>query len=95
MFSLQEASILLDTLFANAPIGMAIWDENLRFVRLNSVLAEINGLPECDHIGKTVSELLPDADHNMIQAQRRVIETGESVPPQEVSGITRAKLSYI
>jgi PAS domain S-box-containing protein len=90
MFSLQESSILLDAIFTNAPIGIAVWDENLRFVRLNSVLAEINGLPERDHIGKTVAELLPDVDRSVIQAQRRVVETGEPIPPQEVSGTTPA-----
>ncbi|OUL35507.1 PAS domain S-box protein [Nostoc sp. 106C] len=94
---LLETNTLLDTLFNNAPIGIGIWDENLRYVRLNNALAEINGLPQEAHIGKTVAELLPEVDAEVMAAFRHVVETGESIVAQEASGETPAapgKLRY-
>lgn len=86
---LLEANVLLDTLFNNAPIGIGLWDEKVRYVRLNNALAEINGLSQEMHIGKTVAELLPGIAAEVTQAFRHVLETGESIL-QETSGETPA-----
>ncbi|MFS0516552.1 PAS domain S-box protein [Nostoc sp. UIC 10607] len=86
---LVEANVLLDTLFNNAPIGIGLWDEKLRYVRLNDALAEINGFPQEVHIGKTVAQLLPGVDSAVMEAFQYVIETGESIA-QEASGETPA-----
>ncbi|OUL19762.1 hypothetical protein BV378_31585 [Nostoc sp. RF31YmG] len=94
---LLETNTLLDTLFNNAPIGIGIWDEKLRYVRLNDALAEINGLPQEAHIGKTVAEVLPEIGAEVMAAFRHVVETGESIVAQEASGETPAapgKLRY-
>ncbi|OUL29889.1 hypothetical protein BV372_22625 [Nostoc sp. T09] len=87
---LLETNTLLDTLFNNAPLGIGIWDEKLRYVRLNEALAEINGLPQEVHIGMTVAELLPEVDAEVMTAFRHVVETGESIVAQEASGETPA-----
>ncbi|MBD2532188.1 PAS domain S-box protein [Nostoc flagelliforme FACHB-838] len=86
---LVEANVLLDTLFNNAPIGIGLWDEKLRYVRLNDALAEINGFPREAHIGKTVAQVLPGVDSAVMEAFHHVIETGESIA-QEASGETPA-----
>ncbi len=86
---LVEANVLLDTLFNNAPIGIGLWDEKLRYVRLNDALAEINGLPQEVHIGKTVAQVLPGVDSAVMEAFHHVMETGESIA-QEASGETPA-----
>nr|MDZ8039380.1 PAS domain S-box protein [Nostoc sp. CreGUA01] len=86
---LVEANVLLDTLFNNAPIGIGVWDEKLRFVRLNQALAEINGLSQDMHIGKTIAELLPGVAAEVTEAFRYVVETGESIS-QETIGETPA-----
>ncbi|MBH8571645.1 PAS domain S-box protein [Nostocaceae cyanobacterium CENA369] len=87
---LVASNTLLDTLVNNAPIGIGIWDEKLRYVRLNDALAEINGLPQAAHIGKTVAEVLPGIGAEVIAAFRRVAETGQSAIAQEASGETPA-----
>ncbi|MDX2215092.1 MAG: ATP-binding protein [Oculatellaceae cyanobacterium bins.114] len=87
---LQEANALLDTLFNNAPIGIGVWDEQLRYMRLNQALADINGLPQDVHIGKTVAELLPEVSPSVSESFRYVIETGESLLTQEAMGETPA-----
>ncbi|MEH1841289.1 MAG: PAS domain S-box protein [Nostoc sp.] len=86
---LVKANVLLDTLFNNAPIGIGLWDEKLRYVRLNDALAEINGFPQEVHIGKTVAQLLPGLDSMVMEAFHHVLETGESIA-QEASGETPA-----
>ena len=42
------------------PIGLCFIDTELRFVRLNDRLAEINRVPAAAHIGKTLREILPE-----------------------------------
>ncbi|BAZ53770.1 multi-sensor hybrid multi-kinase [Nostoc sp. NIES-4103] len=87
---LLEANALLDIVFNNAPTGIAIWDEQLKFVRLNNALAEINGLPQTAHIGKTIAELLPKVSAEVMAALDHVVDTGESILAHEVSGETPA-----
>jgi PAS domain S-box-containing protein len=87
----QEARALLDTLFENAPVGLGVWDRDLRFLRVNRALAEMNGIPAAQHIGKTIADLLPDMDPAEMEACRRVVERGESILSKEVNGITPAK----
>ena len=86
---LEGANALLDALFDQAPIGLGFWDRELRFVRLNSALAQINGIPRDAHIGKTVEEVLPEMDPAVMEAFRKVLLTGETVSHQ-VSGMTPA-----
>ncbi len=88
---LQRTSAILDTVFENAPVGLGVWDRELRFVRVNQALAEINGLPVDEHLGKTIEELLPDLEPRIAALFRRVFETGEAFLNQEVSGVTPAQ----
>ncbi len=86
----DEALALLDTLFASAPVGLGFWDRELRYVRINEALAAINGLPSEAHLGRTLSEVLPGLDEQVVQDYRRVLETGEPIVDQEASGETPA-----
>jgi serine phosphatase RsbU (regulator of sigma subunit) len=67
---------LLDTLFEDAPFGLAYFDTDLRYVRINDVLARKKGLSPAAHVGRTPEELLPDAVQAM-DALRQVLATGE------------------
>ena len=42
--------------FERAPVGLGIWDRELRYRALNARLAEINGIPQAEHLGHTPSE---------------------------------------
>ena len=50
----------LNSLLDNAPVGFGFFDQELRFLRLNPALAEINGLPIEAHLGRPLTEVLPD-----------------------------------
>lgn len=86
---LDEANALLNTVVDQAPIGIALFDRQLRFIRLNDALAEIDGLRAEAHLGRTVGELLPRLDGGMQEALRRVLLTGEP-QSREVGGETPA-----
>ena len=87
----EDAKALLDTLFESAPIGLAYFDRDLRYVRVNDAMAEINGIPAADHIGRTVEDLVPDVAPEVVLQLRRVIETGEAISHLEVQGETPAR----
>jgi PAS domain S-box-containing protein len=47
-------------IYDSAPIGLAVVDTEGRYVRVNRKLAEINGVPVEDHIGRTIAEIIPN-----------------------------------
>ncbi|USI74764.1 sensor histidine kinase [Sphingomonas morindae] len=82
----------LDALFSAAPLGLAIWDRDLRFVRVNASLAEMNGLSPEAHIGRTPKELLPGIEglDALMARWREILATGEAWHDVEVFGQTPA-----
>lgn len=50
----------LEAIYRNAPVGLCVIDRNMRWVRVNERIAEMNGFPVADHIGRTLNELLPE-----------------------------------
>ena len=66
----QSTAALLDLVFEHAPVGLALLDPHVRYVRVNDRLAEINGVPAADHPGRTVGELLPDLPADVAGGRR-------------------------
>ncbi len=83
-----EALRLLDTLLTHAPVGFVFLDRDLRFVRINERLAEINGLTIAAHLGKTVAEILPTLAATLLAVTARILATGQPVLDHEFSGET-------
>ncbi len=70
----------LDGFFQQSPVGLAVYDSDLRFVRLNSALAAMNGLSAEEHLGRRLTEVLPCINAGEIEdVMRRVLATGEPV----------------
>ena len=85
----EEARTLLDTLVAEAPDGVAIFDRDLRYVRVNDALAAINGVPVEDHPGRTLADIVPGVPREgHTEPLTRVLSTGEPIADLEVSGRT-------
>jgi PAS domain S-box-containing protein len=84
---LNDTLSLLDSMLANAPIGLAFVDRNCRFVRVNQVFADLTGVTVSRHLGRTLTELLPGpvAD-GMNGAVQRVFSTEGPVRNLELSG---------
>jgi PAS domain S-box-containing protein len=75
----QRTTALLDALYGAAPVGLGFWNRDLRFVRVNERLAEINGRPAADHVGRTFAEVVPQLAPLLEPMVRRVLERGEPV----------------
>ncbi|MCU0491824.1 MAG: PAS domain S-box protein [Chloroflexaceae bacterium] len=79
---------LLDTILSSAPIGFAFFDPDLRYVRLNEALAEMNGLVAAEHVQRTIEEVIPDLASTLRPLFERVLATGEPLLSLELSGET-------
>ncbi|HEY7386372.1 MAG TPA: PAS domain-containing protein [Beijerinckiaceae bacterium] len=76
----------LKTLYRNAPIGLALLDRDLKFVRINEALARINGVPAEDHIGRYAFDIVPDLRPMAEPLLKRVLESGEPATDVEIEG---------
>jgi len=79
-----EAITLLQSIEAAAPVGFKLVDCDLRVVRINQILADIDGRSVGECIGLTVAELVPDLWPQLEDVYRRVLE-GETVSNVDVS----------
>ena len=81
----QRTTALLDALYGAAPVGLGFWDRELRYVRVNEKLAEINERPAADHVGRTFAEVVPQLAHVLEPMVRGVLERREPVIALEVT----------
>jgi len=93
---LFKAKILLQTLLTKAPIGMAYFDTDLRYLIINERLAKINGISIEGHIVKTIKEILPDFFETAREVADKILKTGMPVEgkefesqKQDLSGVKR------
>ncbi|WP_257461516.1 PAS domain S-box protein [Archangium lipolyticum] len=82
----EEALVLLDTLLNTAPVGLAFLDRDLRFVRVNQMTANVYGRPIEQMLGHDLDELAPSVSPVLTPIRRQVLETGQPVFGQEVTG---------
>jgi PAS domain S-box-containing protein len=81
----------LRLIYESVPAGLALMDRELRYIRINERLAEINGLPAADHIGRTVREVIPVLADEVEGLLRPVFETGQPIVELELKGETAAQ----
>ena len=81
--ALREA--ILNAFFNCVPVGMSILDRQLRFVQVNELLAEINGVPASDHIGKTLWDIVPQIAPVAEPFYQEILATGQPIINQEIS----------
>lgn len=86
----DELALIYDAV----PIGLCELDTELRYVRVNERLAQMNGLPVEAHLGKTLHEIVPDVAAEAEPLLRRVLETGEPIVGVEMRGRTAAEPAH-
>jgi hypothetical protein len=84
-----ESLSLIDALLAAAPVAVCFLDRELRYIRINQVLADMNGLSIEEHLGRKFGEVLPDIMAQFEPQLQRVLEAGEPLLNVEISGKTR------
>jgi PAS domain S-box-containing protein len=80
-----------EQLWRHAPIGMAVVDARMRFVRVNDRFAEMSGVPVEALVGHRVSEVLPRLVEPVEGTLLRVIERGEALRNIPIWGETDAQ----
>jgi PAS domain S-box-containing protein len=85
----------LETIYDSAPVGLCVFDPQLTYLRINKRLAEINGVPVEEHIGRTPWEVVPDLAAQREALLRQVLETGQPIRNEEISGETPAQPGMI
>jgi PAS domain S-box-containing protein len=76
----------LESLYGSAPVGLALLDPQLRFVRVNDEMARLNGRPAAAHIGVSIQALLPDFAPQMCAPLREVLATRQPRFDVELQG---------
>ncbi|PTL84911.1 ATP-binding protein [Vitiosangium sp. GDMCC 1.1324] len=84
--ALARLNLLMDT----APVGLGFWDKEMRYVRLNERLAEMNGVSVAAHLGRSVREVLPELADTIESFFREILRTGRALVDLEVKGETPA-----
>ncbi|WP_258534849.1 SpoIIE family protein phosphatase [Streptomyces sp. PT12] len=70
----------LNSLFNASPLGIAVFDAELRYSRANEALSLLHGAPVNELLGRTVLEVLPRPMAEEIhRLQRDVLDSGRSV----------------
>jgi PAS domain S-box-containing protein len=78
----------LNSLYESAPIGLAFFSRDYRYLRINNELAAINGVSAKAHVGRTIHEVLSDQAPTVEPVIDQVFATGLPVRDMEVSGET-------
>lgn len=81
----------IESIYASVPIGLSFMDTNLKFVRINEHLAQINNVPVSEHIGRTLREVLPSLSDKLEPLYQQVIESGLPIINRKVHGHTPAQ----
>ncbi|RKH42158.1 PAS domain S-box protein [Corallococcus interemptor] len=87
----EHSRLLLETLVASTPVGLAVVDLRQRFVQVNDALAAINGIPRAAHLGRKVQEIVPEMWPTLRPQYQRILDGG-GAQTLEVSGVTSKEL---
>ena len=64
----------LETILDSAHIGIGFVDSKLRYLQVNEALADINGIPVREHLGRPVHDVAPWLPKGVLTTLRRVLE---------------------
>src|SRR6266436_9391420 len=84
---MKGAEGILANVFDHSAIGLAIFDDRLRYRALNSGLAAMNGIPAEFHFGKSLREILGAVASSVEPAVKEVLTTGRPILNLEITGV--------
>ncbi|RYD76185.1 MAG: PAS domain S-box protein [Verrucomicrobiaceae bacterium] len=87
---IDETIAVLSLLENQAQVGFGIVDNNLRYIRVNDALAEINGVSRFEHLGRTVEEVLPRLWQRLRPVYETVLKMQQPVLNCRIEGETPA-----
>ncbi|MEZ4452969.1 MAG: PAS domain S-box protein [Nannocystaceae bacterium] len=87
----DRALAILKGLFQQVPIGLALFDRELRFLRINDRLAAINGVPAEASRGRRLDEIVPHLAARVGPILHSVFASGQAAQGLEIRGETAAE----
>jgi PAS domain S-box-containing protein len=90
----SESFALIDSLLEASPLGICFLDREMRYIRINQVLAELNGLPAEQHLGQDFRQLLPESAVKFGAIIQEVLDTGQPLLNVEMNGEPDGKPGY-
>jgi PAS domain S-box-containing protein len=69
----------LELIYRSVPLGFAVFDRELRYLRVNDAHARSHNLSPAEHIGRSVYEVIPKLAGEVAAELQQVFETGESI----------------
>lgn len=85
---LRASQQKLDAFFTASPAGLAIVDDQLRYIKINEALARINGSTVEKHLGRTAQQVVPELAPTIEPMFKKVLAEGDSYLNVEVNGET-------
>jgi PAS domain S-box-containing protein len=73
------------TIFEHSPIGFALWDRELKYVRINHALAKMNDFPEESYTSKLAREDINLISEESLSLMQKVIASGEALIGREIT----------
>jgi len=83
---LKREKFQLLQMIAAAPVGFALLDHNLRFVRINAALKVIDGHLTNEHIGQTLRAVIPEQASALEPLCREVLRNQVPILNVQISG---------
>lgn len=83
---IEQRDAQLNAFFSNAPVGLAIIDNDLCFQRINEPFSKLNGLSPEENQGHHVREVTSELGQELEALIRQVADTGVPVLNHEIKG---------
>ncbi|MEM6303863.1 MAG: chemotaxis protein CheB [Pseudomonadota bacterium] len=80
----------IEQIYRTSPMGMGLISTDMKYLRLNEQLAEINGEALDRHLGATIRDIIPSFADEVEGIVREVIKTGKPIRGKKVTGSTRS-----
>ncbi|RFU23213.1 PP2C family protein-serine/threonine phosphatase [Geodermatophilus marinus] len=74
---LEVIAAQMEAVITSAPFGIGLFDREVRHVRVNPVLEEMNGLPAAQLLGRTPAQLHPGVGDAAEEMYRQVMSSGQ------------------
>jgi len=87
-----EALTVLEIVLATAPVGFALFDRDIRYIRVNSKFAAMQDAPLDGHVGKTPRDFSPELAGHIEESVRQVLTTGQPILEKELKRSTSSRV---
>ncbi len=76
----------LNHIYNTSPVGLCILSPDLRFLRINDVMAQISGKTADEHTNKPLKEMIPEIAEQIKEFCQQIIDTDKPVLNVEIEG---------